>query len=341
MLIITNCLTETADEGCLKTANSIVERIKAAQPETTVVSYERKSDITDFFLTINKLFLNRNLFSLLRKKNEPVLYIPFPSKPIAAAIRIFVLSLFSKKKVNSLLVMMGKLSVGAKLLLKISGTNIIVISKKSENTYRRFLPSERVKYIKMGVDTKKFMPVTIERAEELKIKYGFDSKKPIVLHVGHMKKGRNVGKLVDIEDKYNVLLVASTLTANESDPELVDKLSARPNIRILDDYIDRIEEIYQLSDVYFFPTVESGNCIDVPLSCLEAASCNKSVVTTDYGEMSEFIGCDGFHFLKDLDKNEINYSIDKALECRNETRKSGLEYDWDKAILSVLKFCES
>ncbi len=341
MLIITNCLTDTADEGCLKTANSIIKRIKAARPDTAVASYVRKTEMTDYFLSLNKLFLNRKLFSLIRKKNEPVLYIPFPSKPIAAALRIFVLSVFSRKKVNSLLVMMGKLNVVAKMLLKISGTNVVVISKKAENMYKSFLPADRVKHIKMGVDTEKFVPVTAERVEALKRKYGFNNEKPVVLHVGHMKRGRNIGKLTDIDDKYNVLLVTSTLTEDESDSSLVNELSEHSNIYVINDYIDKIEEIYQLADVYFFPTVESGNCIDAPLSCLEAVSCNKVVVTTEYGAMSEFIDCDGFYFLKNLDKEEINRLIDEALNCQIETRNFVLDYDWKNAISSVLKFCES
>ena len=37
---------------------------------------------------------------------------------------------------------------------------------------------------------------------------------------------------------------------------------------------------------------------------------------------------------------EINRLIDKALDYRGETRKFVMDYDWDKSIASVLKFCK-
>ena len=93
MVILTNCLTEQADEGCLKVANSLTRRIKKKCPSTTVVSYQRKPAESDHHLKLNKLFLNPALFSLLRRIGEPVLYIPFSSCTKATALRIFVLSL--------------------------------------------------------------------------------------------------------------------------------------------------------------------------------------------------------------------------------------------------------
>ena len=57
-----------------------------------------------------------------------------------------------------------------------------------------------------------------------------------------------------------------------------------------------------MCDLYYFPVKELGRCIDVPLSCLEAASCNLPVVATDFGELKEFIGCEGFFFIESFEK---------------------------------------
>lgn len=334
MVIISNGLTTTADEGFLKVANSLVGRIKKQANDAFVISYERRSELTDCFLELNKFFLNPGLVSAIRKRNEPVLYIPFPAKPVAAALRTFLLSVYSKKKVSTLLVMTGKTDAVAKILLKLSRADIIVLSKSTENFYKSFLPNERVHYIKAGVDTNKFVPA--ENQKELKIKYGFEADKPVVLHVGHLKKGRNVAELLKIDSKYNVLLVTSTLTKDEQDSELKEKLLSRPNIRIIDSYIEAIEEVYQLCDVYFFPTVEKGNCIDVPLSCLEAAACSKPVITTDYGEMNELLQSEAFFRLDSFEKDEINQKIDAALNAATHTRNAVLEYDWNNAVKMLL-----
>lgn len=88
-----------------------------------------------------------------------------------------------------------------------------------------------------------------------------------------------------------------------------------------------------MSDLYFFPVKEDGHCIDVPLSCLEAASCDLPVITTDFGEMKEFTGKLGFYRINDFDENGLNGLIEYVLRSEPySTRKSVLQYDWDNCI---------
>lgn len=219
--------------------------------------------------------------------------------------------------------------------MKLSRANIIVLSNDSEEFYSGFLKKDRVKLIKAGVDCEKFIPVSRERAEELKKKYGFDENKPVILHVGHLNEGRNIRQLMNINPDYQVLLVTSTTTKNEQDKKLKKELLERDNIRIFDDYIESINEIYQLSDVYFFPVVENGHCIDLPLSCLESAACGTPVVTTSYGAMKEFKDKDGFFFIDSFEK--INSFIDVALKSeQGKARESVIGYDWNNAVSSLL-----
>ena len=297
MLILTNCLTDTVDEGALKVANSLVKRIKASSDEVKVLSYDREHILSDKHLKLNKLMLNKQLISEIRKSRSDLLYIPFPAKTLPTAIRIFILSLYKRGNMNTVLVMKGKYSFFAKLFLRLSRSNIIALSKESAEYYKQILSEKRVKYIKAGVDTKRFVPAAKQEQSELKLKYGLDKDRPVVLHVGHLKYGRNVQKLADIDKQYQVLLVCSTLTENERDEDLKQRLSSCDNIRIIDSYIPCIEEIYKLSDIYFFPTYASSNCIDVPLSVLEAASCDKPVVATKFGELKEFVNKEGFYFI--------------------------------------------
>ena len=90
-----------------------------------------------------------------------------------------------------------------------------------------------------------------------------------------------------------------------------------------------IEQVYQMADAYLFPVVEQGRCIDVPLSCMEAAACNKPVVTTDFGEMREFVGKDGFYFINSFEADELKAKIEQALGADGApTRSAVLDYDW-------------
>ena len=86
------------------------------------------------------------------------------------------------------------------------------------------IPPKRIRKIAMGVDTEKFKPVTKEKSAELKAKYGVSPEKKVVLHVGHLNEGRNVAQLMKLDEKYQVILVTSTLTKDEQDKELKNRL---------------------------------------------------------------------------------------------------------------------
>lgn len=338
MFVLTNCLGRIADEGCIKVANSLIKRISAACPDTMLVTYDRESPASDWHLSLNNFLLNRKLFALIRDRKEKVLYFPFPARPIATAVRVFVLSLFSKAGLDVLITMQSPMGAFSKMLIKQSKAHFLLLSEESYDRFKDTLGSRRVTYIKTGVNTKKFVPVSFRTAQELKMKYHFDPERPVVLHVGHLNAGRNIGSLLKIDSKYQICLVVSTLTIQEQDEALYRQLLSCANIRIIDSYIPEIEEVYQMADVYYFPVVEYGKCIDVPLSCLEAAACNKPVITTRYGEMRAFEGRAGFVFIDSFDESSINSAIDAALQINPvQTRDSVLEYDFDHAIAYYLK----
>ncbi len=337
MLIFTNCLSDTPDEGCLKIANSLIKRIKSFSPETKVISYERKSSQTDVFVSSNKLLLTGDVIRTVGKSKENILYVPFPARSSATALRILILSFFAKKKVSALLTQVTEISFLAKVFLSLCKAEILVVSDDTKHMLEKAVNPKRIHRVAMGVDVKKYAPATAEKSAELKVKYGILPEKTVVLHVGHLNEGRNVIQLMKLDEKYQVVLVTSTLTKDEQDKELKNKLLSCPNIRLIDDYIPDIEEIYQLADVYFFPVTETGRCIDVPVSCLEAAACNKPVVTTDFGEMKSFTGKNGFWFIDSFEKENLNRIVDEAVNCTNpDSRTAVLEYDWSKAVNKIL-----
>ena len=331
MMILTNGLTEVADEGFLKVANSLIKRLKCARQDVKVISYERRSEITDAFIQVNKFLSNKSVRDACRKHKE-VLYIPFPTRKWVMALRVFLLSFFAER-LCVLLVLRTPIGLLGRFLLKGSRAKIVVLSRDAADFYGRIVGDRRVIYVKTGVDTQKFVPVAEEQKEILKKKYGFDPARKLVLHVGHLQEGRNIRHLTEIKDEYQVLLVTSTLTRDEADQNLKKALQSRPNIRMIDDYIPDIQEIYQMCDVYFFPVVESGHCIDVPLSCMEAAACGKPIVTTRFGEMKEWGCVQGVVYADDLSREAIDRGLAEALSVeRPETRKAAEAYDWGNAV---------
>lgn len=337
MIILSDCLTEKVDEGCLKVANSLIKKIKEMYPETMVISYKRKSQQSDVHLKLNKLFLNPRLFSLLKSRNEETMYIPFASNTRASAIRIWVLSRVVKKGIRVIFILRHPMDTFTKFLLKMSGAEIIALSKESYEFYLREV-GDKVLYLKTGIDTEKFIPVSVKEKNRIRKIYNVAPGKKVLLHVGHLKKGRNVDKLLNVGTDYHVFLVVSSVTEEEKDGKLREKLENRKNTTIIESYIEHIEEVYQMSDVYLFPVQQDGNCIDVPLSVLEAASCNIPIVATDYGELKAFQNERGFRFISSFDVNTLNQAIDEMTGGQTYDNRNAIqEYDWDVSIKHLIK----
>ena len=329
MIVLSNCLTQTADEGCLKVAVSLVKRLKQKDPHTVVVGYERESPFCDQFLTLNKWMLSRSLWRILRQKKQPVLFAPFSAKLRSTALRALMISLFARGQVLLLQPMYSEMDFMAKFLLKLSGAKVLCLSQCTYEDYRSHLGNKAV-YVQTGVDTKRFTPGSDK--QELRKKYNLPVDKPIVLHVGHLKEGRNIAQFQKLSPAFHGLVVVSTHTPDEQSETLRQMLNRQENVTLLEGYQPNIEELYRLSDVYLFPVAEKKSCIDVPLSALEAAACGIPVVTTPFREMQNLIGKEGFYEIGSFEPENLNALLQKAADEKKNPREAVLPYDWDRAI---------
>lgn len=335
MIILMNCLTDQADEGGVKLANHLAREIRAARPDTTIVSYGKEAHGCDVHIPVdNKLMMNRPLARFLRGRKEPVLYFPAYTRMLNTALHTFVMSL-AAHRVKTVVVMRGRMNPLTKLLLWLSRAEVITLSEETRNAFRLVI-GHRAKQLKTGVDTTRFHPVSPEEKAALRERYSLPKDKTIVLHVGHMKAGRNVTLMKYLDESFHGVLVTSTTTANEQDTATRTELEAQSNITIIDRYLPAVEELYQLADVYLFPVMAARNCIDVPLSVLEAAACGIPVVSTDYGEMKSLLKREGFYHLRSFRAEVINGLLRKAAQSGKNPRESVMEYDWKNAPAQLL-----
>ena len=334
VIILSDCLTETADEGALKVASSLARRLRQCDDHTLVITYDRKPAWSDMHLPLNKLFLNRALFKILRERHDPVLYIPFASNTLASALRVCVLSLMGRRRVRVLFALRHPMNGLTRWLLRQSGAEILTLSGASREYFAQ--STGHALQLKAGVDTKKFTPVTTEKKAELRRKYGVAEGKKVLLHVGHLNSGRNVQALLHAGGEYHVFLVVSTAT--QADEALRRQLEERPHTTIIDHYLPDVQELYQMADVYLFPVAEAEHCIDLPLSVMEAASCNVPIVTTAYGELTAFRDETGFAFVDGANPAEITAALDRMTTMEAcENRAAVKEYDWDRAVAQLLR----
>lgn len=334
MILLSNALWDTPDEGSLKAAVSLARELKGLRQDVTVVSYERRCALTDRFLKLNKLLLNPSLYRLLGR--EDVVYLPFPTRPLPMAARIFLLSRLAPGQVTAVLSMTGEQGPLSRLLLRGSRARIAVLSEPARERFAAIVGNHRVLDLRAGVDTAAFYPVVEEERQALRKTYGLDPHRRVVLHVGHLKPGRNLKALLQVDPGCQVLLVLSSFTRDQADPELRRQLESRENIRILEGYRPGLRELYQLADVYLFPVTQANNCIDLPLSCLEAAACGTPVVTTGYGGLGDL---PGFALWDGRDAAALNRAL-AAAHDRQGARASALSYDWAAAAGKLCLFWE-
>lgn len=320
--------------------SSLIKRIKKDQPQTEIITYTTPHYLSDYHVNINKLMLSTKLMKRIRRKREPVLFFMTPTRILNAAIKSCVVSFYARGQLVVVLAMhISDIGVIPRLIMKRSKARLIVVSNAMAEEYSRVFQNE-VHYVKAGIESRRFVPVDRQKKAELRRKYGIAEDASIILHVGHMKEGRNIGKLLDLDDRFHALLVTSTYEYDKRDMHLRERLMQKKNVTLIEDYIPDIEEIYQMADIYFFPVVDERHCISAPLSVFEAASCNLPIVCTEFGELKQFKGKDGFFFIDSFEPQRLNELVYQALQSNANTRICAEEYDWGNAVKNVIQIVE-
>lgn len=287
-------------------------------------------------IQFNKLFLNKTLYSFLKKNDFTlILYVPSSSLTFMSFLRAKVLKIMSPK---SFILIMGLQNRECKFLKPIfhllKPDGMIVLSQTMQEEFS-FL-NVPIEIFYPGVDFKRFCPVNNNKKIFLRKKYGFPHKAPIFLHVGHLKKTRNIKlilKLAENKDYYFCLVLSST-TKKERDKELWRELIKRRNIFIIDQSLTNIEEIYQLTDCYIFPVQTRIGATEVPLSVLEAMAVNLPVITTPYGALPEMFSHNpqkGFYFAQTAE-DFSRYLQEISQRSDFSTREMVKDFSWEKRV---------
>lgn len=211
---------------------------------------------------------------------------------------------------------------------------VLVQSYKSEKVFRSI--GCRIAFLPNGVDTTRFQAVDATTKRKLREKYDVPQDKFIILHLASLKKQRNLGVFIKLQKQEDNKLIIIGRENEDSDKQVVNELQ-EAGCTVWIKHFPNIEEIYNLSDCYVFPTIDKKACIETPLSVLEAMSCNLPIITTRFGALPEvFDGTDGLFFVED--NNEIYQAIQsiKKGSIEIKTRDKVLPYSWD-TIAETLK----
>ena len=199
---------------------------------------------------------------------------------------------------------------------------------QAEDSDRRFRSlGFRTEYLPNGVDTARFVPVDSSTKKHLREKYEIDTDKFVILHVGAVNRGRNLESLQRVQGGGVQVLILGR-ASERGDARLANELR-QSGCLVWTQYVACLEEIYALSDCYVFPTTHRRYCVEMPLSVLEAMSCNLPVVTTRFGALPRaFQEGDGLIFAADGDK-ALAAGVERVgAGLRTATRDKVLPLDW-------------
>jgi O-antigen/teichoic acid export membrane protein/glycosyltransferase involved in cell wall biosynthesis len=144
--------------------------------------------------------------------------------------------------------------------------------------------------ISSGVDLERFRPPLPGERAALRRKWGFSEDDRLVLHVGHLREGRNLRVMASIAALPGVTALVAASSWRGPESERLRRELVEQGVVVLDGYLPNVEELYRLADSYVFPTVASDSAVALPLSVLEALASDLPVVSTAFGALSERFG---------------------------------------------------
>lgn len=189
--------------------------------------------------------------------------------------------------------------------------------------------------LNVGINAKKFSPVSREDASNLKEKYGFDKVKPLVVHVGHCSAGRGLEDFCCLDaQKFERMVVVSGMFESQ---EIVYALN-EAGVKLHIGFISDINEIYQMADVYLFPTRSTEFVISIPLSVLEALSCGTPVVAYESFENIALIETNNSKAIKLINSSdELQTAIEEICNLKNDISYLSNPLSWSNVADMILQ----
>ncbi len=314
-LYVTNALLKPYDEGFRKFAYHLNRYCQ-----------KRNYEVLD----LNQGFI-RSFPAFFLKQFDFMIYLPLSSITFHSFIRAALFKLvFRPKKVIIIGLQPREYGWIQKKLIGLLPIGVAVQSVESKTELIKLgIPS--VLSLHSGIDSNVFKPVDDKNhIRQLREKYGIPVDKKIILHVGHLKRDRNVLKIVDMQRQLpggQALMIASSST--QSEREIALELQSA-GVIIINDYLPHIEELYQLADLYFFPVISKFDVIEMPLSVIEALACGIPVLS-----VKKIVNVDlpGFFLMETLEA-----AVEKAGEilsmnlCKQKIADGVKGYNWEEVF---------
>lgn len=295
------------DEGVRNTGKNIAKELQRKGIQVKVIDISAISywkSIRDFGPDIIHFVLTPTLSGIIYTKFLSILF--FKAKTIISAVHPSL--------------------PNWKLLALFKPNLVLVQSYDSEKLFTsigfqtRFLPN--------GVDINRFEPVDIQTKRELRRQFGVPIDQFVILHLASFKKERNLDifkRIQNLEQSQVVIIGREDESVNKDVVYGLREAGCLVWIK----HFANIEQIYNLSDCYVFPTSNKKACIETPLSVLEAMACNLPVITTKFGALPRIF--DEGHGIFFIEREEDILTTIRRIKNEDliiKTRQKALFYSW-------------
>lgn len=346
LIFVSERMSPPYDEGIRRTVFFTFQFLqKHFNVEAYCTNYDNP-EISIKKVVVNLLFLNLDFLKKLRKsESEFLVYFPYKSATFASYLRFLILRMASGKKTLMIALQYHELKKWQKLLFPLVKPGKALTTSMALHRFweRNKIKNHEVLPIHGGLE--KFYPLSDQKAKkDLKKKYGIDENAFVITHIGHIRNSRNLESLIPLQNGVNQVVVVGSSSTRKNLPE-VDGLRAKlkdAGFKLLEGYIENIQEVYQMSDLYIFPVEFSTGAISFPLSVLEARACNTPVLSTEFGSLKLFIGDDNgtivysksSEFAEKLNKIKDNIANQKV--DYTKTKVLNLEDEFEEKLLKLI-----
>lgn len=325
---LSNALEGPDDEATRRFARIVA--VHASALGVPVIGVSR----CDSFLARTTLLSPRLIGEVRRSGASAVVYLPAASASTGTFLRVAALRALARVRVV-LIALQPPRRAPRGALARACAPDLVLTPSASLLCALRHL-RVRSEFLPMGVDTDRFRPADAATKQRLRRAYALPAQRPLVLHVGHLQPLRNLAWVSRLRASIDAEVVVVGGTAMGADPAVSNALAAS-GVRVINRYLSRIEEMYQLADGYVFPVVDGRAAIGVPLSVLEAMACNLPTVTTPFGGLPRMVTAgDGLFYARTCD--EFVQAVRQAIAlppCAVRTREKVLPYAWRQTVARV------
>lgn len=338
IVLITEFIGPPYDEGIKKTVYNIFLELDKNYYLKVICRYGFKKDNIHIVST-NSLYYSTKIKQIIKIFNpDTLIYLPFQSSTFASYLRLKILSGFCKNAKTVFIALQPKtLKDWHQFLIKfIKPTFALTPSPDLEQYWKKI--NVTCKLIPLLTDLSVFKAIENGISKQnLRKKYNLPIDAFIISHMGHLNHGRNLRSLIPLQKAgFQLVVVSSSSTPLDAMGKisLKDEL-LNSGIIILEGYIERIEEIYQLSDIYIFPVVDKNGSIGMPLSILEARACAIPVVTTNYGSIMLFLKNDFGGIIYSNPDNFLREVNNLTISCANSYDKTKI-YELNNLFYEII-----